>query len=131
MANEAVCIENPTKFARYTIAASAIPKYSLLQISSDPNTATISSGDGDVFGGIAMEETTVLGGMTQISAALDGVWDLKASTDAVTLGAMCVISGVNLIRPAVAADLLTGATFCKALETGDASEVIRVRLGLN
>lgn len=129
MADEAVCIETPTRFARYTVAdAGAIPMGTILKISADPNTAAASSA-ADVFAGIAWEEKTANDGITEISAALDGVWDIKAAGAAVTLGKLVALSGANLIRDAVEADFPLGAVFGKALETGSASEVIRVRVG--
>jgi len=64
MANEAVCIETPTIFERKTIADGvAIPAGSIMQLSSDPNTVTISAGD-NVFGGIAWEVKTANDGIT-------------------------------------------------------------------
>ena len=129
MANEAVCIETPTKFARYTVAAgTAIPLNTILQLSSDPNTATASSG-ADVFAGIAWEEKTISGGSTEIVAAIDGVWDLTNSGVAITLGGIVCLSGANLIKQAEAADLLTGAVLGKCLESAAISEVVRVRVG--
>ena len=79
MANEAVCIETPTKFARRIVADGVnIPIGSIMNLSSDPDTVTISSGD-DVFGGIAWEEKTASDGITELTVALNGVWDCKDS----------------------------------------------------
>lgn len=131
MANEAVCIEAPTKYARYTIAdGAAIAKGTILQLSSDPNTATASSGS-DVFAGIAIEEKVASDGITEIGAALDGVWDIKAAGSAVTLGNAVSLSGANLIRTSIEADFPLGKPFGKCLETASASEVVRVRVGGN
>lgn len=133
MANEASCIEAPKVIKRVTVAdGTGIAKGTILQLSSDPDTGTASSGDGDIFAGIALEEKTASDGITNLAVALDGVFDIACNAGvAVTLGHMVVLSGANLIRDAVAADLLTGATFGKALESGATSEVIKVRLGLN
>lgn len=129
MADEAVCIELPKKYARYTIAdGAAIAKGTILKLSADPNTAAASAG-ADVFAGIAIEEKVISDGKTEIGAALDGVWDIKCAGSAVTLGAMVALSGANLIKNAASA--VDGTIFGKALETGSPSEVIRVRLGLN
>lgn len=129
MANEAVCIETPTKFARYTVAdGTTIPLGTILKL-TDPNTAIASSADNDPFAGIAWEEKTASDGITQITAALNGVWDLKDSGAGITVGAIVNIGGANLIIASAAADLLTGSVVGKALETASASEVIRVRVG--
>lgn len=129
MANEAVCIETPTRFARVTVAdGGAIPYGTIIKL-SDPNTGAVSSADNDVFGGIAWEEKSASDGITQLTVALDGVWDLKDSGAGITCGAIVNIGGANLIIASAAADLLTGSVVGKALETAAASEVIRVRVG--
>ena len=129
MANEATCIETPTKFARYTIAdGTGIAIGTVLKLSAD-NTAIASSADNDVFAGIAWEEKTASDGITEITAALDGVWDMTDSGSGITLGAVCNVGGANLIVASAAADLLTGSVVGKVLETASASEVVRVRIG--
>lgn len=130
MANEAVCIEAPRIIKRYTVAdGTGITKGTILKLSGD-NTAIASSG-ADVFAGIAMEEKTASDGITEIAAAIDGVWDLTCNAGAgITLGGIVSLSGANLIKQAVEAETVTGAALGKALETATASEVIRVRLGV-
>ena len=125
----AVCIETPTEFARFTVSESvAIPLGTILQLSGD-FTASASSG-ADIFAGIAWEEFKGSEGLTEIVVALNGVWDLTNSNTAISLGGIVSISGANAIKQAVAAELLTGAAFGKALEAADIAEVIRVRVGL-
>lgn len=129
MANEAVCIETPTEFRRYTVAdGTGIVKGTLLKL-SDPNTAAATSADNDPFAGIAWEEKTASDGITEITAAVNGIWDLKDSGAGITAGAVVNIGGANLIVASAAADLLTGSVVGKALETAGASEVIRVAVG--
>ena len=128
MANEAVCIEKPTIIKRITVAdGTAITKGTLLKLSGDYT--GIASSSTDVFGGITLEEKTASDGVTEISVAYDGVWDLTCTGSGVTLGAIVVLSGANLIRNAVEADLVLGKVVGKAEEAGSASEVIRVRVG--
>lgn len=133
MANEAVCIESPTRYARYTVTDSGtIPKGTILKL-SDPNTAAASSST-DVYAGIAVMEKLTLDGSTEITAALDGVYDLTSvatvgGEGAITAGCPVALSGANIVRKAQAADLLTGAAFGRALETATGSEVVRVRIG--
>lgn len=133
MANEAVCIEPYTKIKRYTVADGvAIAKGTILRISADPNTAGASVGNGDPFAGIAIEEKVASDGITEIATAIDGVWDITTNaSNGITLGFMVAISGANLIRQAVVGDFVSGAVLGKCLETASASEVVRVRLGLN
>lgn len=131
MANEAVVVENPSIIRDFTVADGAtIEQFTICQLSSDPRTATASSG-ADVFAGIAMTEKKASDGQINLGLALNGVFDLTCTTAGVTLGAMVVLSGANLIRDAVAGELLTGAIVGKALETGTGSEVIEVLVGAN
>ena len=123
-----VCIETPTEFARYTVSnATAIPLSTTMKM-LDPHAAIASSAE-DVFAGMAWEEKTASDGITELSVAKNGVWDMQATAAAITAGAMVKLSGANLIVAAVAADLLTGKVVGKAEETASASEVIRVRVG--
>ena len=130
MANAvAVCIEAPRVIKRYTVSnLVAIPKGTILKLSGD-NTA-IASAAADVFAGIAVEEKTASDGIVEIGAAIDGVWDIETHANAgITLGGIVSLSGLNVIKQATEAEMVTGAAFGKALETASASEVIRVRLG--
>jgi len=128
----AVNIEAPKIIKRYTVNDGvAIPKGTILKLSgASVNNAIASSGDGDVFAGIATEEKTASDGITEIGAAIDGVWDISQCGTASTAGAIVCLSGANLVRSAAAADLLTGAAFGKLLETGTINVQNRVRLGL-
>jgi len=129
MANEAVCIETPTRFARRTIATgTAIPFGSVMNLSSDPDTVTISSG-ADVFGGICWTPILSTDTFTEITVALDGTWDMKDAGAGVTLGGQVSLNGVNLIKQATEAEMVTGNLLGKCLETAAASEVVRVRVG--
>ena len=129
MANEATIIETPTLFARYTVADNTgIPLGTVLKLSGD-NTASASAADNDVFAGIAFEEKTADDGVTEISAAINGVYDMRATTATITLGHIVNIGNANLIVESAAADLLTGSVVGKALEAASNDEVIRVRVG--
>lgn len=129
MANEAFCIETPTIFERKTVAdAGAIPMGSVMNLSSDPNTVTISSG-ADVFGGIAWEEKTANDGITEITVAMNGIWDMKDAGAGITLGGLVSLNGVNLIKQATEAEFPTGNVLGKCQETAAASEVVRVAVG--
>jgi len=130
-ATVAVCIEAPSHIVRRTVASdAAIPKGTLLQLSSSINTVTASDGDAQVFGGIAVEEkvaaeTDVL----SIGVALDGVFDISTTAAAITVGQMVNIGGANQVVAAADADFEAGTVVGKAEETrSDATDRIRVRL---
>ena len=130
MADEAICIEAPKYLVRRTVSDStAIAKGTLLKL-ADPNTASAGTGSGEAFGGIAVAEKVISDGITELSVAMSGVFDIKCNTtNGITCGVPVCLSGANMIRTAVAGDLLTGAVIGTAEETASASEVIRVRLG--
>jgi len=130
MADEAVCIELPRIIKTRKITG-AIAKGTILYFSADPNTVAASSAADQSFAGIAIEEVTAAdyaAGVTTVSAAMDGVWDIKATAAANILGEAVAIGGANLIVSADAADILNGAWIGYLQETQDASEVCRVSL---
>lgn len=128
MANEAICIIPPTKFANYTVADGATIERGTVLALTDPNTAAASSGDNDVFAGIAWEEKTASDGKVTICAALDGEWALLATAAGITVGNDVTIGGANTIKVYTTLDGEKGYVVGKALETTAGSETIRVRL---
>ena len=128
MANEAVCIETPTKFARRTIATGTlIPFGSLMELTS-PNTVAISNGD-DVFGGIAFQTILAADTFTEIVVALNGVWDIKDSSGGMSAGNICSVNGVNLVKTLIEADMVLGKAVGKVMEDAGACDVERVEVG--
>jgi len=126
----AVCYETPTRFARYTVSdAVAIPKYTLLKLTS-VNTAAATSADDDVCAGIAMMEKKISDGSTEITAALNGVWGLKASAAGITVGNQVGINAANEIKVYTSVDDEKGWVMGRALESTAGSEVIKVRLSI-
>ncbi len=129
MANEAVCIETPTIFARRVIAAASVMPFGTILKLNDNNTGTVSAADNDVFGGIVWERaSTATSTHTEITVAMDGVWDVKDSGSGGSAGAIVNVGGANLIIDSVAADLLTGSVVGKREMDAAASEVTRIRL---
>ena len=129
MANEAVCIETPTIFARRVIAAASVMPFGTILKLNDNNTGTVSAADNDVFGGIVWERaSTATSTHTEITVAMDGVWDVKDSGSGGSAGAIVNVVGANLIIDSVAADLLTGSVVGKREMDAAASEVTRIRL---
>lgn len=129
MANEAVCYETPTRFARYQIGTgSAVSKGAILKLLS-PNTCDNASADNDVFAGIAWMEKSATDGTTEIVAALDGVWGITGSASAsITVGNQLSIAGTNIVKVYSTLDDEKGYAFGKALQTTAGGEVIKVRL---
>jgi hypothetical protein len=131
MANEAVCYEAPTRFARYTVAdGTTIAKGTLLKMTS-PNTAAACSADNDAVAGIAMMEKVASDGSTEITAALDGVWGLLTTAAAITVGNQVTIGGANQIKIYTTLDEEKGYVVGRALETiGATATVIKVRVNV-
>jgi len=123
-----VCIETPTRFARYTVADGAAIALSTMCKLADPNTASAATGAAEPFAGILWEEKTLSDGLTMVTFAKNGVWDIQDCAAGGSTGAIVVMSGANLIRDAVAGDLLTGAVVGKREEDASAAEVTRIRL---
>ena len=126
----ATCIEKPTIIVRRTVATdAAIPKGTLLQSSSSPNTVTASSGDNEYFGGIAVEEKVATEtDVVTIGCALDGVWQMTCTDAAITAGQMVNLTAANSVAAAVDADFENGSIVGRAEQTKDANLSIRVRL---
>ena len=131
MADEWVCLEKPTKFARRIIAAAAVlPFGTAVYFSSDPNTVSATSGADQPWAGVVWERvSTATSTHTEITVALDGVWDMKDSGGGGSAGAMVNVGGANLIIDSAAADLLTGSGVGKREMDASASEVTRIRVG--
>lgn len=133
MSNEAIILElgpNGGAPQRFTVAdATGITKGTLLKLSGDCTAQASSSTD--VFAGIAAADKEASDGATSIAAYTEGIFDLTCVSDGtgVSLGNMVVLSGANLIRPALEADTVLGKIVGKALEAGSSGEVIRVDIG--
>lgn len=129
MANEATCIETPTRFARYTVAdGNDLAVGTVLKL-TDPNTAAATSASSDTFAGIVWVAKEANDGVTEVVAALNGVWDLTDAGAGFNAGAILSTGGANTVKVSTAAELLTGDVVGKSLETAGAAEVVRVRVG--
>ncbi|MCK5613225.1 hypothetical protein KAR91_65740 [Candidatus Pacearchaeota archaeon] len=130
MANEAKCIETPSRFARYTIAAgSVLPIGTIMVLTTDPHTIVASSAADQGFAGIVWEvASTSTSTFTEITVALDGVWDIKDAGAGSTIATLVAVGGANLSVTADAADILNGAIMGYVEETTGAAEVVRTRL---
>ena len=130
MANEAVILElsgqNPVNFT--CIDNINISKGALLKLSGDYSVANSSAAG--VFAGIAAVDKVANSGETKIAAYVPGqgnIFDIaNASTGTITLGGIVTLSGANVVRQALEAEMVTGAVVGKALEAAAAGETIRV-----
>lgn len=122
----ATCLQAPTRFRRYTVAdGTAIPKGTLLKLST-PMTAAAATADNDIPGGIAWEDKVASDGITEITAALDGVWGITTTNAAITIGNEVTIGGTNEIKVYTTLDGEKGYVLGTALETCSANVVIAV-----
>ena len=114
---------------RVVAAGTTISAGTILEL-TDPNTAAANNGVADPFAGIMAIDKTSDDASTTASAFMEGVFDMWTADGPITAGAAVSTSGANLIRTAVAGDLLTGALIGYALDTAGAGagEQIRVRL---
>lgn len=129
MTNEAVCIETPSRFARFTIAAAAVLPFGTLVYLSGDHTVSATSAADQAFAGIVWERvSTATSTHTEITVALDGVWDLKGDAGSDNVGVACSVAGANLVGTADATDFLNGA-FVGFYEEGAGNGTVdRVRL---
>lgn len=82
----------------YTVATgTAIAKGTLMILSSSPQTATASTGDGEFFCGISAVEKTATDGVTQLACITHCIAELTAGTGATTFGQPQKLSGANLV----------------------------------
>jgi len=129
MANEATCIETPTRFARYTLAdATAVPIGSLMKITS-PCTVALTSADNDPVAGIAWEQKVLSDGITEITVACNGKWNMYGGA-AITVGERVSCAGANTVTKVASADLLFSNIGFAETTTGGAGTVV-VRVNIN
>ena len=105
----------------YTVSATtAIPKGTIMNLHSSPQTATAADTDGDYVVGIAATEKTATDGKTKMSCITHCIADIKttAVTGSMVLGKPVKITGANTVAPADADTLdRSMEAFGIALET--------------
>ena len=120
MANEAVKVEGPYQVHDFTVADGTTISAMTLCKMAEPRTASATAvGDSaTVFAGIAATDKVASNGKTELGLYTKGIFKLTAAAAGAGIsdGTIVTISGANLIRAAVAAELLTGAVIGKALE---------------
>lgn len=112
MANEADIITllgNQGDPVEYIVAdGTPIPKGSLMEFSSSPQTVVISSADGKFFAGISSTEKAADDGQVKMACITHCIADMKYSA-AGTLGQLQKISGVNTIADADSSTIATAS----------------------
>ena len=130
MANEATQVEGPYEIHDFTVSNTTGIEQGTLCKLADPRTASATAGTADVFAGVAATEKVASDGSVELGLWTTGIFVMTAVTGgSITAGAMVVTSGANLIRPAVAGELLTGAVIGKAIEDIAAGSTGEVKLG--
>ena len=129
MANEAVIIElnEFINAKQYTCAAgTSISKGTLLRLSG--NNTVLASDASDPYAGVAAADKDGTDSSTTIAVYTPyqgNKFDMKVNPSAgITLGALVVLSGTNVIREAVDGESETGKVIGRAEETGAAAGVI-------
>ena len=134
MANEAIQVEGPYEVHDFTITDGDSVSALTLMTLEDARGTGASSADGAAFAGILVVNKTATDGNTEVGHYVKGVFNLTAVTTigdegAIDFGDPVVVSGINLIRAAEAADLLTGAIVGKAWESIAAGTTGEVHVG--
>lgn len=114
----------------YIVAAgTAIPKGSLMRLATSPQTALISSADGQVFVGIAAVGKSATDLVTKMACLTNVIADLKATAGGMTLGDTVKIAGVNQVTDQDETSIVKiGENVGVALETVGASGTGAVRI---
>ena len=129
MANEAVLIYETELPIPMTVANGAAIEKGTVMALTDPMTVAASSADNDIFGGIAAEEKIASDGKTKIPCYFGGIFKMKVSATASTVGLDQVIKGANTIGDYTTLDGELGYVIGKAMETGANTETILVFVG--
>ena len=134
MANEAVIVElmgEPKGVPiSFTVANSGnISGGTVLKL-IDPKTASGAAlGPTFPFAGIAAADKVSGDGAIKIAAYTKGIFDMVAS-GVINVGERVIASGANLVARATEAQVISGASLGRALETADDAEVIQVAVGI-
>ena len=129
MANEAVCIETPSKFGRAKIAAAEVLPFGTSVYWSSNNPVSASSSTDQPFAGIVWERvSTATSTHTEITLALDGVWDMLTDAGNDVVGTAVALVGANTVGTADATDFLNGAFVGYLEEAAGNASTDRVRL---
>ena len=134
MVDETSKVEGPYEVHDFTITTTDALSALTCMTLEDARAVGASSADGAAFAGILAVDKTATDGKTEAGCYTKGVFKMTAvptigDEGAIDFGDIVVISGANLIRAAVAADLLTGAVVGKAWESIAAGTTGEVHVG--
>jgi hypothetical protein len=87
-------------------------------------TAAAATADNDIPGGIAWEDKVASDGITEIAAALDGVWGIETTAAGITIGNEVTIGGTNQIKIYTTLDGEKGYVLGTAMETCAGSVIL-------
>jgi len=129
----AVCIEAPTRFARYTVYnGAAIPKGTLCILSAagvnfaHPSISITTQST--PVAGIAYSEKVAADGSTELGFALDGTWDIVCNGVCTSAGQLVTISGADTFGNGDSVNAALGAKLGYALEPATHGTATRVRV---
>jgi len=135
MANEAVLVYETSHPIPFTVADGAgIEKGALLKL-TDPMTAVITSGSGDMIAGIASTEKIASDGVTKLGVFRRGIFKMTAS-GSITAGQPLASAGgvagdVNKVYAPIPSAALSGSSILgTALETASTGETFLVDLNV-
>ena len=118
MASEATLIVETELPIMFTVADGAgIEKGAILKM-TDPMTAVLANGDGDIIAGIAAEEKISGDGVTKLAVYRGGIFKVLAGT-AITVGVTLDTNAATATNEVATAPVTTGHRLGIALETAD------------
>ena len=133
MVDEVSKVGGPYEVHDFTITTGdAVSGLSLMTL-EDARAVGVATGNGEAFAGILAVDKVATDGRTEAGCYVKGIFNMKAvatigAEGAIDFGDTVVASG-QLIRAAVAADLLTGAVVGKAWESIAAGTSGEVHVG--
>ena len=129
MANEAVLVMETVRPLMFTCAdGTGIEKGAILKM-TDPMTAVLADGDGDIPAGIAAEEKIASDGKTKIAVYRGGIFRVLAGAAAITVGlALDTHAATGAANEVAAAPASAGHRLGYALETAGDTETFLMEL---
>ena len=123
-----VRIQNPIDFT--CADGTAIPKGTLLKL-TDPRTAIIATGSGDMLAGICARDKIANDGRTQVAVFTTGIFTMQAGA-AIAIGAPVMAEGTTANEVITASGVIGASVLGYALEAGAGSgDDIQVMLNIN
>jgi len=129
MANEAVLVMEYEPPVMFTVAdGTGIEKGAILKM-TDPMTAVLADGDGDIVAGIAAEEKIASDGKTKLAVYRRGVFRVLAGAAGITVGlALDTHASTGATNEVAAAPAGAGHQLGYALETAGDAETFLMEL---